>query len=305
MSLLSGDGRHVVVRSPGVDMRWRFGDVTITKIVEIEVPVPLAGLLPDATPAALAAHADWLAPHFVDREGTAPLSIHSFVIESDGSRILVDTCVGDRELPGLDAMRGDPAFLDRLADAGFPVESIDIVCCTHLHFDHVGWNTRWDGERWVPTFPSARYLFCRAEYEAWMAESSPFAMNLPDTVGPVIDAGLAELVEPDLRVTSQVRFVPTPGHSPGHMSVLVESNGTRAFITGDMSHHPVQWAETDWGFVGDHDGALAAESRRWILDEHGDAGTVVLGTHYASPTAGHLVRRDGGWIFTATDRREW
>ena len=289
----------------GAGMQWRIGDVVITKVVEVEVPVPLAGLVPAATPDALAAHADWLAPHFIDADGIAPLSIHSFVIESQGVWILVDTCVGDRTIEGLEAMHGDPAFLDRLRESGHPPESIDVVCCTHLHFDHVGWNTVWDGAAWVPTFPDARYLFCRAEYDAWTSMSSPFAPNLPDTVGPVVDAGLADLVDPDHRVTAEVRFVPTPGHSPGHMSVLVESKGERAFITGDMTHHPVQWAEVDWGFVGDHDAEQAADSRRRILDEHGDAGTIVLGTHYASPTAGTLERRGDGWIFAATDATEW
>lgn len=286
-------------------MQWRFGDVVVTKVVESEVQVPLAGLVPAATPEALAPHFEWLAASFIDASGSAPLSIHSFVIESEGLRILVDTCVGDRSIEGLDAMRGDPAFLDRMTDAGFAPETIDVVCCTHLHFDHVGWNTRWDGVAWVPTFPKARYLFCRSEYDAWQSESSPFAPNLPDTVGAVVDAGLAEFVEPDHRLTAHVRFVPTPGHSPGHMSVQIESGGERAFITGDMAHHPVQWAETEWGFAGDWDAPLAAASRRRIADELVDTGTVVLGTHYAAPTAGHIVRRGDGRIFEGTERTEW
>lgn len=278
-------------------MQWRIGDVTVTKVVEAEVPVALSGLLPDATPEALDGHVDWLAPQFIDHTGTAQLSIHAFVVESQGMRILVDTCVGDREVPGLDGMRGDPGFLDRLSAAGFPPESIDVVCCTHLHFDHVGWNTRWDGAAWVPTFPSARYLFCRAEYEGWMTETNPFASNLPDTVAPVMEAGLADLVDPDHRVTDEVRFVPTAGHSPGHVSVLITSGEATALITGDMTHHPVQWAEPDWGFIGDWDGPMAAAARRRIADEHADRATLVLGTHYPSPTAGRIVRREGGTIF--------
>lgn len=285
--------------------RWTIGDVVVTKVVELEQVVPLGGLLPAATVDALAPHVDWLSPHFIDADGAAVLSIHSFVIESEGIRIVVDTCVGDREVPGLEGLRGDATFLDRFVDSGFPLESIDVVCCTHLHFDHVGWNTRREGTQWVPTFPNARYLFCRAEYEGWQAESSPFAPNLPDTVAPVMDAGLAELVDADHRVTGSVRFVPTPGHSPGHMAVLIESGGHRAFITGDMTHHPVQWAEPDWGFVGDWDAAMASDARRRIAVEHGDAGTVVLGTHYAAPTAGHIVRATDGWRFEATERTEW
>ena len=286
-------------------MRWTFGDVTVTKVLEHEQIVAVGGLIPAATPEALERHGSWLRPHFLDGDGMSSLSIHAFVIESDGKRIVVDTCVGDRSIPGMAGLRGDPEFLDRMTAAGFPPDSIDVVCCTHLHFDHVGWNTRWDGAAWVPTFPNARYLFCRAEYDSFISEPNGFAMNLPDTVEPVIAAGLADLVEPDHRVTSQIRFVPTPGHSPGHMSVLIESGDAVAFITGDMTHHPVQWAEPDWGFIGDHDAEQGAESRRAILEQHGEGATVVLGTHYAPPTAGHLRRIDDGWAFVATDRTEW
>jgi glyoxylase-like metal-dependent hydrolase (beta-lactamase superfamily II) len=283
----------------GTDLSWAIGDVTVTRVVEIVQPVPVAGLLPDASPEALAPHAGWLAPHFLDDEGMTALSIHALVVQSEGVRIVVDTCVGDREIPGLGALRGPSSFPDAMAAAGHPIESVDVVCCTHLHFDHVGWNTRWDGERWVPTFPGARYLFCRAEYEAWTAEPGGYALNLPDTVVPVVEAGLADLVEPDHRLTGEVRLVPTPGHSPGHVSVLIESGGERALITGDATHHPVQWAEPGWGMTADSDSALGAESRRRLIAEHGGTGTLVIGTHYAWPTAGHVVRHGDGWRFDA------
>lgn len=281
-------------------MRWRIGEVTVTKVVELEQELPLSGLLPSATVEALAAHREWLEPHFIDDAGMTDLSIHAFIIESSGLRIIVDTCVGDRDMAGLPGFTGDAAFLKRLTAAGFPPESIDVVCCTHLHFDHVGWNTRLEGDRWVPTFPNARYLFCRAEYDAWMAEPGGYAWNLPDTVAPVVEAGLVDLVDPDHRVTSEIRFVPTPGHSPGHVSVLIESDGSRAIITGDATHHPVQWAEVEWGMSGDFDGAMAAASRLRMRDEHGDTDTLVLGTHYAAPSAGHVVRREGRWRFEAS-----
>jgi glyoxylase-like metal-dependent hydrolase (beta-lactamase superfamily II) len=286
-------------------MRWQIGDVTVTKVMELEQPVPVGGLLPDATAEALAPHTAWLKPHFIDDEGMTKLSIHAFVVESSGLRMVVDTCVGDREIDGMPGFRGDPDFPERLAAAGFPVESIDVVCCTHLHFDHVGWNTRPEGAGWVPTFPNARYLFCRAEYEAWMAEPGGYANNLPDTVTPVVEAGLVDFVDSDHRVTGEVRFVPTPGHSPGHMSVVIESGGATALITGDATHHPVQWAEPEWGMGGDWDGTMGTRSRLQMRDDHGDAGTLVLGTHYAAPSAGHVVRRDGQWRFEATHETEF
>ena len=282
-------------------MGWSIGEVTITKVVEMQVPVPLAGLLPDATLDALSPHTAWLQPHFIDDEGGTQLSIHAFVIESDGLRILVDTCVGDREVPGIPGFRGDAAFPDRLAAAGFPVESIDVVVCTHMHFDHVGWNTRPEGDSWVPTFPNARYLFCRAEADHWLnrEEVDHYASTMADAVAPILDAGLADLVEPAHVVTESVRFVPTPGHSPGHMSVLIESGGATALITGDATHHPVQWAEAGWGMAADFDPAQGTATRERLRAEHGDTDTLILGTHYAEPSAGHIVSVDGAWRFVA------
>jgi glyoxylase-like metal-dependent hydrolase (beta-lactamase superfamily II) len=282
-------------------MKWTIGDVTVTKVVELEQLIPVAGLLPSATEEGLGRHRSWLEPHFMDADGNTLLSIHALVIETAGLRVLVDTCVGDRAIEGMPGFRGDPGFPERMEAAGFPVETIDIVCCTHLHFDHVGWNTRPEGDGWVPTFPNARYLFCRAEYEHWMAEPGGYASNLPDTVTPVVDAGLVDLVEPTHSVTADVRFVPTPGHSPGHMSVLIESLGQRALITGDATHHPVQWAEPDWGMGGDWNGPMGSQSRRMLRDEHGDSGTLVIGTHYASPTAGWVESVEGGWCFRACE----
>ncbi len=272
--------------------RWSVGAATITKVVELEQPLPLVGLLPSATPEALRAHAGWLSPHFIDDDGSAVLSIHALVVESEGRRILVDTCVGDRPIPGMEGLSGPADFPDRLAAAGYPVASIDVVCCTHLHFDHVGWNTRLDGDRWVPTFPNARYLFGRVEYEHWTAEPGGYALNLDDTVAPVVAAGLADLVDDDHGLTGEVRLVPSPGHSPGHVSVLIESQGQRALITGDATHHPVQWAEPEWGMVGDWDAIGSASSRRALRADHCGRRTLVVGTHYASPTAGWIVGDD-------------
>jgi len=282
-------------------MRWTIGDVTVTKVVEMVQSIPVVGLLPAATADEIARHTAWLRPHFLDDEGMTDLSIHSLIVESGGRTILVDTCVGDREIPGMPGLRGPVEFPDRLAGAGFPVEAIDVVCCTHLHFDHVGWNTRLEDGRWVPTFPNARYLFCRSEYDHWIVEPGGYALNIADTVTPIVDAGLADLVEPDHRLTDEVRLVPTPGHSPGHVSVLIESGGQQALITGDATHHPVQWAEPGWGMSGDWDGEMGGETRRRLRAEHGPAGTLILGTHYAAPSAGRIVGSGDDWRFVAEE----
>lgn len=275
---------------------WKVGDVTVTKIVEIVAPLPLSGLIPKATPEALKPHMDWLSPHFADDAGMSNLSIHAFVIESRGKRILVDTCVGDRTIEGL-GLHGNPEFFQAMVDAGFHPDTIDFVCCTHLHFDHIGWNTRPVDGRWVPTFPNAKYFFGRPDYEEFKAGENHYAANLRDTIDPILDAGLAEFIEPNHVVTEEVRFIPTHGHSPSHMSIVIESNGETALITGDATHHPVQWAEPDWGMDADWNGEMGAQTRRKMRDDFGANGTLILGTHYAAPSAGFIVKDGDNWKF--------
>jgi glyoxylase-like metal-dependent hydrolase (beta-lactamase superfamily II) len=279
---------------------WKIGDVTITRIVESETALPPEGLLPDANASTLEPHRSWLAPSFLDADGNFVLSIHALVIEAGERRILVDTCVGEHAVPGFEMLQPNARFLDDLAEAGFPRESIDTVLCTHLHFDHVGWNTMRDGDRWVPTFPNARYLFARREVLHWQDEDdATFAGTFGNAVTPVLEAGLADLVETDHRVCEEVWLEPTPGHTPGHVAVRIASRGQRAFITGDMTHHPVQWAEVDWKMPADTDAARAAATRRRVIEEHADSDTLVIGTHYAAPCAGHLVRGESGVWFRA------
>lgn len=276
-------------------MEWRVGTVRVVKIVEQVLPVPLHGLLLDVPDGAADRH-PWLRPHFVTPDGDAILSIHALVVDTGDRRVVVDTCVGQH--PGTLLPPGDDRFLEGLAQAGYGVEDIDTVICTHLHFDHVGWNTRLVDGEWMVTFPSARYLFARPEWEHWSATEGAF-INVGETVRPVVEAGQADLVETDHRVCGQVRLVPTPGHTPGHVSVVIESGGERAVITGDLAHHPIQLADPDLASAGDDDSARAAASRRAFLAERLADGALVIGTHFAGPTAGRIVPGgDGdGWAF--------
>lgn len=282
------------------NLGWQIGDVRITRVQETLTAIPLVGFFPAATPQTLAPHLPWLRPHFVDAEDNAILSIHGLVVESRGRTILVDTCIGENWPAGTvveqSPLADGPAspFLANLAAAGFARERVDVVLCTHLHFDHVGWNTMRVGSEIVPTFPNARYLFARLEWEHWREQDDPgFAGTLDATVVPLFAAGLADLVEPEHAITDEVRLVPTPGHTPGHVSVHIASRGRNALITGDMTHHPVQWAEPSWGIAADSDGDAATRTRQRVLDEHADTDLLVIGTHYAPPTAGRLVRRAG------------
>jgi glyoxylase-like metal-dependent hydrolase (beta-lactamase superfamily II) len=275
-------------------VEWMVGGVRIVKVVEREFPVPLDGLLQDVPEGAVDRH-PWLQPHFVTPDGDAVLSIHGLVVDTGERRMLVDTCIGEHQMPALPP--SDSPFLDRLADAGYGVEDIDTVICTHLHFDHVGWNTRLVDGEWVVTFPRARYVFARAEWEHWSVTDHEYA-NVGETVRPVIKAGQADLVGVDARISEHVRLVPTPGHTPGHVSVVVESAGDRAVITGDMAHHPIQFAEPGLAMPADSDQAQAAATRRRFLAERVADGALVIGTHFAGATAGRIVAdADGdGWI---------
>ncbi|MBV1906016.1 MAG: MBL fold metallo-hydrolase [Pseudomonadales bacterium] len=271
---------------------WQIGNVRITKIVEEDNPVPGKFVLPDATPDKVR-EIPWLSPNFITPEGWLKMSIHALIIETQGKKIMVDTCLGnDKPRPNKAwAMRKGP-FLDDLASAGHPRESIDYVICTHLHVDHVGWNTMLVNDKWVPTFPNARYLFARKEWEAWKEEgdSEHFGPVLADSVQPVIDAGLADLVEWDHKINDEIWLEPTPGHTPGHVSVRISSGGENAVITGDMTHHPCQLARPEWSCFADSDAKKAIQTRWDFYAGLAGKPTLVIGTHFSPPTAGHIVK---------------
>lgn len=277
---------------------WKIGDIRVTKVVELEAPGAASWIVPQATPENLARET-WLQPHFADAEGNAVMSVHSLVVETSGQRILVDTCIGnDKERVVPDWNQRSGPFLSDLEKAGFPVDSIDTVMCTHLHVDHVGWNTRLDNGRWVPTFPRARYLFNEKEYAFWRDdEEKQFGDVFTDSVKPVFDAGLVDLVGTDHVAGEGVAFEPTPGHTPGHVSVRIRSRGEDAVITGDLMHHPVQCAYPDWDSSADVDPTQARSTRHSFLERYGDSDVLVVGTHFAGPTAGHIVRHGPAYRF--------
>lgn len=272
---------------------WQIGDVRVTKIVELEMAGGTRFLLPQATREA-ALQIPWLAPHFMNEDGRLIMSIHALVIETPTRRMIVDTCLGNdkqgRGVPGWNNLSGP--FLRDLAAAGFPRESIDTVMCTHLHVDHVGWNTMKVDGKWVPTFPNARYLIGRTEFEHWRdQESQPDQKVIfGDSVQPVFDAGLVDLVNTDHQISPEVSFVPTLGHTPGHVSVRISSKGKEALITGDFVHHPCQMAHPEWAAAVDFDSTASTATRRRMFGVLAETPVLVIGTHFAGPTAGHIVR---------------
>ncbi len=278
-------------------MSWTIGAVRIAPIVELEAAIPPAQMLPDASPEQVLA-IPWLRPHFIDADGNLLMHIQAFVVESQGKRIVVDTCLGnDKPRPGTDWDKLSGTFLEDLNDAGFPRESIDTVVCTHLHIDHVGWNTMLVDGTWQPTFPNARYLFGRAEWEYWREQHGEMeAQVMLDSVRPVFDAGLVDLVETDHPLTSEICLEPSPGHTPGHVSLRIHSQSESAVITGDLMHHPCQIAHPEWGVTAfDVDTAQAEATRREFIAARADDAALVIGTHFPTPTAGKILRYRNGY----------
>ncbi len=283
-------------------LTWSIGDISVLRVEEGIVPLTAKVLVPDATVDHVAANRPWIDPYFDGEEDGHPvlrLSIHSFVVRAGETTIVVDTCVGpdpDRSLPG------DPDFADRL-DAGLRaagvdgLAGVDVVVCTHVHFDHVGWNTRTvDGEV-VPTFPNARYLVTRAEMEELEADDHMEVWQ--PSIRPLAEAGVLDVIDVDddgrHPVAPGVDLLATPGHTAGHVSVLLQSDGAEALITGDAFHTPLQFAEPGlaaWRFDTDHERSTA--TRRRLIDRFAGSDAVLLGTHFAPPTGGRLVRSGDG-----------
>ena len=270
-------------------LSWLVGDVRITRIVELTTASLGPYLLPQATPEELEA-IDWLAP-FIDAQQRIVLSIHTLVIETQDQCVVVDTCIGNdkqRSYPRWNHMQG--GFLDDFVAAGFALDRVDTVLCTHMHVDHVGWNTRLVDGRWQPTFVNARYLFGEKEWRHWSREPQEYWPVIEDSVQPIFDCGLATLVNETHRVTDEISLEPTPGHTPGHVSVHITSRGEEAVITGDMIHHPCQIAHPGWSSTADVDPFAAATTREHFLARYADRPVLIIGTHFAAPTAGCIVR---------------
>jgi glyoxylase-like metal-dependent hydrolase (beta-lactamase superfamily II) len=285
----------------------QLGDITIHKVTEIErLAVDAPWLLGNITPEIIDQNRDWLGPKLLE-PGTNKLilSFHTYVIRTPTLNILVDTCNGNhKQRPTMPAWHMlDLPYLDRLRAVGLAPEDIDIVMCTHLHADHVGWNTRLENGRWVPTFPKARYLMSRVDYEHFDAlhRSQP---DLPvnrgsfvDSVLPIVEHGRAVMIGPgdtmDADLSDQVWLEGAPGHSPGNINIFIKSGGRNACLCGDVIHHAIQCAAPHLSNPADVDKPQAIETRRKLLDRCADTDMLMLTGHFPDPTAGRIVSAGG------------
>ncbi|MFJ1705913.1 MBL fold metallo-hydrolase [Kitasatospora sp. NPDC088346] len=275
---------------------WTIGDLTVHRIDETALPASTGPwLLPGATPEVVREQA-WLSPDFADADGILRIHSHTFAFETGGVKVLVDTGIGNHKTRTNPAWNDlDTDYLARLTAAGFAPDSVDLVVLTHLHTDHVGWNTRADGNGgWIPTFPNARYLTSRTEREFWAAQDmdEPRRQMFRDSVHPVEDAGLLDLVDVPAggaTIAPGLQLLPTPGHTPGHVAVRLTGRDGSALVTGDCIHHPVQFAHPAIGSCVDIDPAESEASRRRLLGSLAGTDTLVLGTHFPAPTAGRVT----------------
>ncbi|MGB1879360.1 MAG: MBL fold metallo-hydrolase [Gammaproteobacteria bacterium] len=278
-------------------LSWQIGDVRISQLVEITDGSGTLQMLPAATPENLE-RIPWLRPHFVTRSGKLLMNIQMLIIETPDYRMVVDTCVGNDKALSVDGWAGlQLPFLESLGDLGYSTDSIDRVICTHLHVDHVGWNTRRIDGRWVPTFDKARYIMVDEEFAHWREHEDSFGDVFGESVQPVFDAGLVDLVDNTHQISDEVFFESTPGHTPGHVSVHIRSRGEEAIITGDMIHHPSQIAHPEWVTPFDTDSDAARRTREDFLARYADRPVLILGTHFANPVGGRIVRDGATYRF--------
>lgn len=282
----------------------QLGEIGIQRIVEsICADFEPLSFFPETTPEDWAQHKVWMEPRAMDPvSGNLILTIQSFLIRTPHHTILIDTCVGDHKprphRPQWHMLKLN-TFVPGLAAAGVSPEAVDYVMCTHLHWDHVGWNTQLRDGRWVPTFPNATYIFGKQEFQAWeQLHADEPQPHLIDSVLPVIEAGQAQLVENDFALDDHVWLAPTPGHTPGHVSVHLVSEGVQAVITGDLIHNPVQCLEPGWVMRADFEPERAVATRKRFLEEYCETDMLVCASHFPEPSFGHIKARGDAFWFT-------
>ena len=283
---------------------FALGEVTISRIVEQEQPLFDAfTFFPGLTPEILAENRSWLEPTAIE-PGThkVVLTVQSYLVRTPHHTILVDSCVGNDkprpERPFWHMLKGD-GFLRNLAAAGVAPEDIDVVMCTHLHVDHVGWNTRLENGRWVPTFPNARYLFSENELAHWTSLHAREPIGcIADSVLPILEAKRANLVRSDYVLDDHVRLLPTPGHTPDHFAVTIGRGRDLAALTGDLIHSPLQTRYPEISMRADFDPAQSAITRRSFLEHYCDTETICCTVHFPSPSGGRITRWGEGFRCT-------
>ncbi len=279
------------------------GDLRITRAVEMIMEFDPLKFFPDTSAAQWDEHRHWLQPRAMNPENSALLlPCQSYIVKTSHHTVLIDSCVGNHKShPRHPAwhQRSDSSYPDALAAHGLQATDIDFVMCTHLHGDHIGWNTRLQDGRWVPTFPNARYIFSATDLHSWQdSEQSKLAMQpIQESVLPVIAAGQATLVEDSFSLDDEIWLQPTPGHTPGHLAINLASRGQRAIVLGDMVHSPIQCLYPEWTVQADWNDELARKTRRQMMAHLAETQTLALTAHFPLPSAGWFRNRGSAFSF--------
>lgn len=269
------------------NFKTTIGNVEITSLSDGYLGFPTGDFFPSVPSEAWEPYKEYL-----NSDGNLSLNMASFLLRSDGKTVLIDTGLGADSSNFQDAKSG--LLIKDLKDKGIGLDEVDIVIMTHLHPDHVGWNFSQDGEAKKPTFPKARYYAPEADWKVFTRMvGMGNADHVRDSVMPLEELGLLELFEGEQALTSEVTTLPTPGHTPGHTSILISSNGEKGIITGDATHTPVQTHETAWSPRADRDATLSTASRHKIMDHMEQENGLFISGHYPSPGFGRLVRLEG------------
>jgi glyoxylase-like metal-dependent hydrolase (beta-lactamase superfamily II) len=283
----------------------KLGEISIERVVEQQTPIfdPLE-FFPTLSKELLEENRSWLQPTFLDpATGKLVLCFQSYIVRTPHHNIMIDTCIGNHkprpQRPMWNMLNSD-RYEKGLAATGLTFDDIDYVMCTHLHVDHVGWNTRLENGRWVPTFPKAKYLFAERELAHWSQKQKEDPANHPwitDSVLPIVEAKRSEVVKSNHTLNDLVQLIPTPGHTIDHFSVHVGKPGQDAVITGDMIHSPIQARYPELGMRADYDSKQAGVSRRELFGRFCDTSTLFCMAHFPSPSTGRLSRWDAGFKF--------
>jgi glyoxylase-like metal-dependent hydrolase (beta-lactamase superfamily II) len=286
----------------------KLGNITIHRVVEQQAPIfDALEFFPTLSKELLEENRAWLEPTFFDpATGKIVLCIQSYIVKTPQHTIMIDTCVGNHkprpQRPMWNMLNSD-RYEKGLAATGLTLNDIDYVMCTHLHVDHVGWNTRLENGRWVPTFPKAKYVFAERELAHWTKKQQEDPANHPwitDSVLPIVEARRTEIVKSDHSLNDLVQLIPTPGHTIDHFSVHVGKSGEDAVITGDMIHSPIQARYPELGMRADYDSKQAGVSRRELFGRFCDTPTLFCMAHFPSPSTGRMTRWDNGFKFMAS-----
>ncbi len=284
-----------------MSLTFKAGDLTIHRIIEQETTfLPALDFLPALTPEVLAENRAWMqAAKALDASDVLILCFQSYVVKTPHHTILIDSCIGnDKPRPQRPKwnMKTDDTYMRALAAAGISVGDIDYVMCTHLHVDHVGWNTRLENGRWVPTFPKAKYVFGRTEFDFWIETHAKTPVPaIGDSVMPIVEAKRHEVVGDDHAIGDHLRILPTPGHTPGHSAFTLGKGKDEAVFSGDLIHSPLQALYPELSMKFDVDQTVAGTTRRGFLERYCDTDTLCCTAHFPSPSVGRIRRKGKGF----------